>query len=158
VANPFPSRHVLLARLLAEQLHDGQERLDGAPYFGHIERVAAAVYEHGNRARIVAYLHDVVEDTNFRLAYVYLLFGEEVGNDVAALTRDDEEGYQDYVGRVLAGSDAVVLVKLADVRDNLPNAPASLGDRYVLALSRLVEEAAARGILRVRSRSSSPVS
>lgn len=158
VASTFPSRHVLLARLLAEQLHEGQERIDGRPYFGHVERVAAAVYDYGNRARIVAYLHDVVEDTPFDLNDVHFLFGQDILNDVATLTRGDEEEYPEYIGRVAEGSDAALIVKLADLRDNAPTAPASLARRYADALDVLVEEAAARGVLRVSGRSRPPVS
>lgn len=158
MASTFPSRHVFLARLLAEQLHEGQERLDGRPYFGHVERVAAAVYDYGNRARIVAYLHDVIEDTPFDIRQLRFLFGEEIADDVEDLSRDDDETYAEYIEQVRSGSDAAVIVKIADVRDNAPNAPASLARRYADALDVLVEEAAARGILRVSGRSRPPVS
>lgn len=153
------SRLVLLARLLAEELHEGQERLDGRPYFGHVEHVAAAVYEYGNRARIAAYLHDLVEDTPLDLNDVHFIFGEDALEDVAALTRGDDEPYEDYIGRVLGGSDAAVVVKLADVRHNSTGAPDRLVRRYAHALEQLVEEAAARGVLRVSDRGGrSPVS
>lgn len=141
------SRLVLLARLLAEHFHEGQLRRDGAPYFDHCEQVAARVRERGDHARIVAYLHDLVEDTDATVELVALIFGQDVADDVDALTRSHRLTYEEYVARVSEGSDAVVLVKLADVQHNILGAPASLMDRYRRAHEVLVEEAAARGLL-----------
>jgi (p)ppGpp synthase/HD superfamily hydrolase len=46
---------------LARQAHEGQVDKSGAPYIGHPLRVMARV--SGDHQRMVAVLHDVVEDT-----------------------------------------------------------------------------------------------
>ena len=49
------------ARALAERLHQGQRDAGGAPLIEHVRRVAAAVPGH---ARVVAWLHEVLEYTS----------------------------------------------------------------------------------------------
>ena len=49
------------ARALAEALHHGQREQGGAPLIEHVRRVAAAV---PGEARVVAWLHEVLEHTS----------------------------------------------------------------------------------------------
>ncbi len=145
MAADLTHRDVLLARLIAERLHDGQLRLDDEPYFGHVERVGEDVRALGPRAAVVGYLHDALEDTDLEPCALRSLFGDDVAADVEALTRGTEEPYADYIERVRAGSDVAVAVKLADLRDNLAgDPPPSLRRRYEPAMARLLAEQTAR--------------
>ena len=74
------------ALALAALAHKGQYDLAGAPYICHPMRVALA--QTDERARIVAILHDVVEDTP--VTYEDLAeagFGAEIIAAVEALTK-----------------------------------------------------------------------
>ena len=74
------------ALALAALAHKGQYDLAGAPYICHPMRVALA--QTDERARIVAILHDVVEDTP--ITYEDLAeagFGAEIIAAVEALTK-----------------------------------------------------------------------
>ena len=102
---------------LAALAHKGQYDLAGAPYICHPMRVALA--QTDERARIVAILHDVVEDTP--ITYEDLAkagFDAEIIAAVEALTKRPGEKRIDAAVRAKANSLALQ-VKLADVADNM---------------------------------------
>lgn len=137
----------MLARFVAEKLHDGQLRKDGEDYFFHCYRVAFAVSRYGEHEITVGYLHDVLEDTEFPEVALDVLFGGEVVADVRTVTRRWSESYGEFIERICAeGSDAALRVKIADVNDNLSPALPSLEARYRRALSVLTREAVRRKI------------
>lgn len=146
--------HLLeLARALARVKHAGQSRKgSGEPYFNHLSRVASRVI--GWRAKALAYLHDLIEDTDLTADDLILLgFPEDLVNDVVALSRREghltypdaldgsatfvpPEEYFDFIERTTRdGSDDALYVKLADLADNLYDpsgwASESLRARYV---------------------------
>ena len=41
----------------------GDQRYGSRPYHAHLDALAELVKEHGEEAQVLAYLHDVVEDT-----------------------------------------------------------------------------------------------
>ena len=105
------------AREIAHEAHSGQTRWNGDPYITHPARVAAQMRytEH----EIVAWLHDVVEDTNVTLDDLRAEgFSEAVINAVDAITHRDGESYCDYLRR-LRNDPFATVVKIADLTDNL---------------------------------------
>lgn len=101
---------------LAYQAHEGQVDKAGAPYILHCLRVANAMVTTDEK--IVALLHDVVEDTEITFEYLeHEGFSEEVVTAVKAITRELEETYNDYLLRV-ARNELAYKVKLADMLDN----------------------------------------
>lgn len=103
----------------AEQAHAGQVDKAGLPYIDHPRRVAVRVAETSDtpEAIVVAWLHDVIEDTGMTLAGLRQLgFSAEVVAAVDALTRRPGEG-DNYYHRV-AADDLATVVKLADIWDN----------------------------------------
>ena len=101
---------------IAARAHEGQQDKDGRPYILHPLRVMAEV--EGEEARIVAVLHDVVEDTAVTIDDLRQAgFGEEVIAAVLCVTHRKEEPYADYVVRCKA-NDIGRRVKLADLEDN----------------------------------------
>jgi len=112
---------------LALTAHAGQVDKAGAPYIGHVARVAARVADgpEDEAARVVALLHDVVEDTKVTLAEVEAQFGAEIAQAVDALTRRKSEPGESYYARVRANALALV-VKRADIDDNADPARLSL--------------------------------
>jgi (p)ppGpp synthase/HD superfamily hydrolase len=104
------------AAAIAKQAHADQVDKGGAPYITHPIRVALAV--DGEEAKIVALLHDVVEDSEWTLDQLSAAgFSEVVVKAVDALTHKDREDYFDAVRRAKANPLAKV-VKLADLADN----------------------------------------
>jgi (p)ppGpp synthase/HD superfamily hydrolase len=135
-----------LARALAFVAHAGQDRKGtGEPYFAHVEAVATSV--QGWRRKTIAYLHDVIEDTDISGTTLRTLgFPHDIVVAVVALTRGTEETYRDFIKRICAHPDPDVRpVKLADVRHNLKDLDLLPGDiagkrrRYVLAEALLLE-------------------
>lgn len=107
---------VAKARAIAETAHEGQVDKSGQPYLGHVQRVADRV--EGGVEKAVAWLHDVLEDTEWN--EIDLMAGgmpREVVVAVEAITHRPHEPRVDYYARVKADRYALA-VKLADVADN----------------------------------------
>lgn len=105
-----------LARRIATEAHRGQVDKAGVAYITHPARVAARV--HGDdAAEVVAWLHDVVEDTAITLAQVAQDFPPFIIAAVDAMSRRPDESPDNYYRRVRANPLART-VKLADIADN----------------------------------------
>ncbi len=77
------------AREFAIERH-GKQKYGDSPYSVHLDEVASIASEFGDAAAIIAYLHDVVEDTDTTILEIESLFGALVSQCVAILT--DEPG------------------------------------------------------------------
>lgn len=100
---------------LAEEFHRGQTDKLGKPYIIHVVNVALNVSP--GQARIVALLHDVVEDTKCTLAFIREEFGDEIADAVDAITKREGEKYLTYLHRVRS-NELAREVKFADIGDN----------------------------------------
>jgi len=121
------------AEQIAREAHKGQTRWDKTPYIKHPMRVAKSL--NGDDCKVVAWLHDVLEDTP-RTAQDLVNKGVPVRlvNSVKNLTRVDEENYYDFIMRI--GKDSLAArVKIADIEDNLNDnlKEGTLKDKYMLA-------------------------
>ncbi len=101
---------------VAAEAHAGVLDRQNQPYILHAIRVMMGVDDP--EARVVAVLHDVVEDTPVTLDRLRDHgFAEHILTSVDAVTHRDGESYADYVVR--CKSDPVGRqVKLSDLRDN----------------------------------------
>lgn len=101
---------------IATEQHAGQVDKAGRPYIEHPMRVMRRM--RTNVERIVAVLHDVIEDGTMTLAQLRREgFPQEVLNGLDAVTRRLGEDYTTFVTR--AASDPVGRwVKYEDLRDN----------------------------------------
>lgn len=83
------SEKIRKAYAFAEKAHAGQTRMSGEPYITHPLAVASllATYGADEDSLIAALLHDVVEDTSFRLKDIEQGFGKSVAKMVDALTK-----------------------------------------------------------------------
>lgn len=140
---------VQLAREIATRAHQGQTDKAGAPYITHPARVAARV-AGDPKAEMVAWLHDVVEDTSVTLDDLARDFPADVVSAVDAITRRPDEDPGAYYRRV-AADPLALKVKYADLDDN--SAPDRLALLDPETRDRLLEkyaharEALARGPL-----------
>jgi (p)ppGpp synthase/HD superfamily hydrolase len=104
------------AREFAACAHEGQKDLAGKPYMEHICAVAAGV--NSEEAKTVAYLHDVVEDTDYTLDDLSLYFPAHIVEAVDHLTRRKGELYANFIQRVKQNSLATE-VKISDLLHNM---------------------------------------
>ena len=101
---------------LAVDAHAGQTDKAGATYIRHPLRVMRQM--ETPQERVVAMLHDVIEDTEYTPAMIEDEFDEEIRDAVEALTKRDSESYSDFVERA-AANDLARKVKIADIEDNM---------------------------------------
>ena len=106
---------VKVAKEIATVAHKGQVDKAGVDYIEHPARVASRV--EGKEEKVVAWLHDVVEDGNVSLEKIRFLFGSEISNAVDAITHRKGESWSDYLCRV-KGNELAKAVKIADLIDN----------------------------------------
>ena len=110
------SNRYILARALSAFAHEGQYDKAGREYRYHPLAVSEMVDTEDEK--IVALLHDVLEDTEVAEEMIRSLFGDIVADAVVALTRKDGEDYMDFVRR--AGENPIARkVKLADLEHNM---------------------------------------
>ncbi|MCO7614122.1 GTP pyrophosphokinase [Pseudomonas chlororaphis] len=101
---------------IAAQAHAGQVDKGGAPYILHPLRVMLRVSEP--RERLVAVLHDVIEDSPVTLEQLRGEgFSEEVLQALAALTKVEGEDYSGFIRRA-AQNPLARRVKRADLAEN----------------------------------------
>ncbi len=86
---------------MATSAHQGQVEKAGAAYINHPARVAARV-RGDDAAEIMAWLHDVVEDTSVTLADLRTHFAESIVEAVDAMTRRPGAAPDAYYSRVRA--------------------------------------------------------
>lgn len=101
---------------IAKKAHLGQIDKAGEDYIKHPEKVASFV--NSDEEKAVAYLHDVIEDTELTLEDLREYgFSEEVLEAVDVITKKKGQDYQTYLNSVKENKLARV-VKLADLRHN----------------------------------------
>ncbi|KUL97372.1 GTP pyrophosphokinase [Bosea sp. WAO] len=105
---------------IAAAAHAGQTDKAGAPYISHPLRVALGFIRAGDEERaIIAVLHDVIEDSDVTAADLQREgFSQTIVEAVEALTRPEDEPYQDFILRA-AGNELARPVKVADIKDNM---------------------------------------
>ncbi len=102
---------------LASWKHRDQKDKAGKPYFGHIARVSNACKT--SPAKVVALLHDVIEDTDVTPEQMEELgFSEYIIKAVLCLTHQEGESYEDFIKRA-AKNPIAREVKIADLEDNM---------------------------------------
>ncbi len=105
------------AIILAAQAHKGQVDKAGVPYITHPLRVMLRLREPVDR--IVAVLHDVVEDTAVTLDDLRKAgYSQAVLAAVECLTKREDEPYEAFIERC-AANPVARRVKLADLGDNM---------------------------------------
>lgn len=112
--------NLITAIKLATDGHSLQKDLAGQPYILHPLAVMMAFEFWPEKYKIVAVLHDIIEDTairpdNLRVAWG---FSDEIVEALEALTKRDDEKYFDYIKRVMQNKIAIE-VKKEDLKHNL---------------------------------------
>jgi len=101
---------------LAVEAHAGDTDKAGATYIRHPLRLMQQM--ETETERVVAVLHDVVEDTAYELDDIEEGFGSDIREAVDAVTKRDGEDYEELIDRAAANPIART-VKIADLEDNM---------------------------------------
>ena len=122
---------LLSAYNYAEEMHSGQKRASGEPYFTHPCAVAEILVDLGLDTPTVAaaFLHDVVEDTPATEDDIKQKFGKEIMTLVDGVTKLDKIHFQTHeeedaenfrkIFVAMANDVRVIIIKLADRLHNM---------------------------------------
>ncbi len=123
------------------QMHEGQTRRSGEPYFSHPVAVAAILTEQrlDDATIITALLHDTIEDTKSTYAEVARQFGDEIAELVDGVTKltnlqlssTESKQAENFRKLFMAMSKdlRVILVKLADRLHNMRTIKSMLSEK-----------------------------
>ena len=131
---------------LAAKAHRGRKDKAGAAYILHPLRVMLRMKTKDQR--IIAVLHDVIEDTKYSLKDLREAgYSEKILRSLDYLTKRDGEEYEEFIKRA-KHNPLARKVKIADIEDNLDlarikkpkNRDFMRIEKYRLALSELMED------------------
>lgn len=105
-----------LALQIAQKAHAGQVDKAGKDYILHPMTVAS--YMDTDIEKTIAYLHDVLEDTDVTVDALRKIFPNEIVDTLMTLTHRKDESYFEYIQRV-SKSKLAKKVKVADLLHNL---------------------------------------
>lgn len=105
-----------LALQIAKKAHSGQVDKAGKDYILHPTTVAS--YMDTDVEKTIAYLHDVLEDTDVTVDALRNIFPNEIVDTLITLTHRKDESYFEYIQRV-SKSKLAKKVKVADLLHNL---------------------------------------
>ena len=137
---PYPSmthEQMKAAELYACRKHEGQMYGENEPYAFHLHAVANNVLTLWGRhvdpvvlrkCYVAAWLHDVVEDTDATIADIFDLFGGEISNVVALLTKptDFDSSRPSHLVNYLSAIRRNEMARMVKVADALANYTASV--------------------------------
>lgn len=129
-----------IAEEIAREAHKGQKRpISKEDYITHPEAVAKMFNEDEIEYKIVSWLHDVIEDSDFTFKD---LIGKGISENLVLsaiyLTHKGED-YDDYIN-CLKGNEIARRVKINDLKHNLIDLKnGNMRDKYLLALYILEE-------------------
>ena len=143
------------ARAFATKAHEGQTYGANEPYTIHLEAVAGIV-AGDEMAEVVAWLHDVVEDTTVTIKDVEAHFGIFIAECVALLTDENGANRKERkakshakLAKVQPQHYVALKVKVADRVANV-EASVSKGNNSLLDVYRKEQEAFKAAVYRVR--------
>ncbi len=107
---------IIRAFIFAVKAHKGQKDKSGRAYIFHPVHVAKNV--KGYKCKVLALLHDVVEDSDYTLESLSPYFDEEIIQALDLLTKKPDTKYKDYIAKIKA-NDLARRVKIADLNHNM---------------------------------------
>ncbi|WP_198342946.1 HD domain-containing protein [Paenibacillus rubinfantis] len=109
--------NIEIAISIALNAHKGQVDKGGAPYILHPLAVMNRVARMDEK--IVAVLHDVVEDTEVTIDQLREYgFSEDIIEAIQLLTRSEKDSYEEFIIKTRGNSISKV-VKIADIEENM---------------------------------------
>lgn len=105
-----------LAKALSLTAHADVTDKAGKPYYLHPLYVSEHVFTEDEK--IVALLHEVLEDSLITPEYICYQFGDHILEAISAMTRKKRETYEEFIQRVARNPIARV-VKIEDIKYNM---------------------------------------
>jgi len=127
-------KELKIAEQIAREAHKGQKRPIGKEdYITHPEAVANSFEDV--ECKIVAWLHDVLEDSELEFKdLIKKGIPYHLAQSVDYLTREEDQNYKDYLLQI-SEDEIATKVKIADLKHNLLNLKnGNMRDKYILAL------------------------
>lgn len=127
------------AMYIADHAHAGQFRRDEVtPYIRHVEKVVENVKKRDGISDeiIVAWLHDVIEDTTITVDELKIHFPCHIVEAVIALTHIEDEPYEASILRAKANP----IARQVKIADNLANLSDSPTDKQILKYAKSLQE------------------
>lgn len=109
---------ILEAKNIAIEAHRGQFDKLGIDYFFHLQDVVKRVESLGEDYIILAWFHDILEDTSFKEEKIKRIFGTQIYEAVLAITKQASEDNSEYLIKV-RNNPLSLKVKIADSSHNL---------------------------------------
>ena len=137
---------IQLAQQICQEAHYEQVDKAGQPYYLHPFAVADMC--ETEEEKVVAYLHDVLENGEYDEVYLRMCgFSDKVVEAVKVLTKDLDEDYMEYIDRI-SQNKLATSVKLADLSHNMDisrienpiEADYARVEKYKAAMKRLLQE------------------
>lgn len=104
------------AVFLARKYHLYQFDKSGRPYILHPTTVASMLTDKADKC--VAYLHDILEDTDIDVKILEKYFSKEITDAVKTMTHAPGVDYFDYI-EIISHNERATRVKLADLTHNM---------------------------------------
>lgn len=105
-----------IALEIATKAHKGQVDKGGHDYIEHPKFVSDHLTDESER--IVALLHDVVEDTDITIEYLSQYFDSTITNAIRCITHEKSIDYNNYLVRIKSNLIARH-VKIQDIQNNM---------------------------------------
>jgi (p)ppGpp synthase/HD superfamily hydrolase len=127
------------AKLLAYEKHKFQmyDKKNNIPYTYHLEEVVSIVRCFGETAVIIAYLHDIVEDTDVTIEEIKNIFGEFISECVYFVTDENADNRverkiltNNKLNNVQKSHNIALIVKAADRLANINESFISQNTKY----------------------------
>ncbi len=106
---------------LAQDFHGNQQYGTRGSYIYHLNKVADVAHQQHSgdyTHMIVAYLHDILEDTECTYEIILENFGEEIAEAVSAITKIKDQSYDLYIARVV-NNPLALKIKIYDTWCNM---------------------------------------
>ena len=127
---------------LANEAHEGQTRKSGEPYIIHpveVAEIVAVELKLDANTVIAAFLHDVVEDTDYTIEEIKEMFGDDVAFLVDVVTKKKKDKYimskqLDNFKQMLDSMQydiRAILIKLADRMHNMRTLDSMRADKQM---------------------------
>lgn len=110
------NRQLYIAIELANNLHKDQVDKGGNPYILHPLAVMNKV--ETIKEKIVAILHDILEDTPMKKEGLLINFDEEIVDAIETLTKIGGQTWDEYIEQI-KGNELARKVKIADLEHNM---------------------------------------
>jgi (p)ppGpp synthase/HD superfamily hydrolase len=104
---------------IAEKAFEYKKDKAGKPYLGHLERVMKGVENEVEEIKVVAMLHDLLEDCpEWSKEKLLEFFPETVVQAIVCMTHQTDQNYDDYISQIQTNEWAKA-VKISDLKDNM---------------------------------------